>query len=397
MDILGVLGFVLSVIGGIIILNIIVAAHELGHGIVAHRNGVKVEEFALGFPPRIKSWTIKQSILGKNVEYSLNWLPLGGYVKLQGEHDAATKKGDYGAATFWVKTKILLAGIFMNWIVAVVLMSVVIMTVGVPKMIPNQFMFANDTATNRQPVYVESVVAGTPADQAGFQKHDTIVSFDSVDVYSSADLVTLAQASHGKTVAIEYIHDGQTRNANVPIRAENTDGKGYFGMTTMQQKPTTYRASWSGPLVSVVLSGQFASYTFEQLGQMFVKLGTGVTDKLSSNSATRQQGDEKLGEVNNSVGGPLAILGIIFPSAWAAGPIALLMTSALISLTLAIMNILPIPGLDGGRWFLTFLYRKILRKPLTKEIEEKIVGNGMLVLFGLIIIVTVADLWKFGR
>ena len=77
---------------------------------MARRNGVVVEEFGIGFPPKAWGKKLKRSILGNNVLFSLNWLPLGGFVKLQGEYDSASKKGDYGAATYWQKTKILLAG-----------------------------------------------------------------------------------------------------------------------------------------------------------------------------------------------------------------------------------------------------------------------------------------------
>ena len=89
MDILGVSGFILSIIVGLLILVVLVALHEFGHGIVARRNGVRVKEFGIGFPPRAKAWKVKKSVLGTDVLYSLNWLPLGGFVQLQGENDAA--------------------------------------------------------------------------------------------------------------------------------------------------------------------------------------------------------------------------------------------------------------------------------------------------------------------
>src|SRR6478609_7451665 len=107
------IGFILSVIVGLFVLIFLVVVHELGHALVARRNGVVVEEFGIGFPP--KAWGKK---LKNGVLFTLNWLPLGGFVKLQGEHDSAKKKGDYGAATFWVKTKILFAGVLVNWVVA---------------------------------------------------------------------------------------------------------------------------------------------------------------------------------------------------------------------------------------------------------------------------------------
>ena len=120
---------VVGAILGVIVLTILVVIHELGHALVAKRYGVVVEEFGIGFPPKAWGKTIPKSVLGKNVHFSVNWLPLGGFVKLQGEHDADTKKGDYGAATFWQKTQILLAGVAMNWVAAALVFSV-LATVG---------------------------------------------------------------------------------------------------------------------------------------------------------------------------------------------------------------------------------------------------------------------------
>ncbi len=93
---------ILGIITGLIILVLLVAVHEFGHGVVARRNGVVVEEFGIGFPPKAWGRKIKKSILGKNVTYTLNWLPLGGFVRLKGEHDSARGKGTYGQASFWV-------------------------------------------------------------------------------------------------------------------------------------------------------------------------------------------------------------------------------------------------------------------------------------------------------
>ena len=119
--------------------------------------------------------------------------------------------------------------------------------------------------------------------------------------------------------------------------------------------------------------------------------------KLSFDSGTQAVANAKLSAVNNNIGGPLSILGMIFPAARADGLGSLLLVTALIALTLAVMNALPIPALDGGRWFVTFLYRKVLRKPLTREKEEKIHGTGFMVLLALIAIVTVADIFKLGH
>src|ERR1700730_15188840 len=97
---------IFGIIVGLLILVLLVAVHELGHAIIAKLNGVIVEEFGIGFPPRAWGKKLKNGVL-----FTINWLPLGGFVKLQGEHDAAGRKGDYGAASFWQKTRILLAGV----------------------------------------------------------------------------------------------------------------------------------------------------------------------------------------------------------------------------------------------------------------------------------------------
>src|SRR5476651_1467088 len=102
---------IIGVAVGLIILVFLIVVHELGHAVVARRNGVVVEEFGIGFPPKAWSRKLKSGVL-----LSLNWLPLGGFVKLQGEYDSANRKGDYGAASFGQKTRILLAGVLINWL-----------------------------------------------------------------------------------------------------------------------------------------------------------------------------------------------------------------------------------------------------------------------------------------
>lgn len=394
MDILGLLNFALSVVIGLLILVFLVVAHELGHGIVSRRNGVVVEEFGIGFPPFAWGRKVARSILGKNVLFSLNWLPLGGFVKLQGEHDAATGKGDYGAASFWVKTKILLAGVVMNWVIAALLLSILAATSGLPKMIPNQFVVQEDVHIAASPVSVAEVSPGMPADQAGLKSGDQIVKIANQPVVSPSDISQTALDNKGQEIAIEYKRDDVTRTTFVRIRSDNTDQKGYLGVMMSQSKPTTYRSTWSAPVVGAALTGQLTSFTMSSLGDTFAKFIGGLVSSISFNSQTREQGNEQLGEVGSSVGGPVALLGMLFPSAREAGLASLTLTTALVSLTLAVINILPIPGLDGGRWFVTFIYRKILRRPLTRDAEEKINGTGMLVLFGLIILVTIADVFK---
>lgn len=393
MDVLGTLDFALSVIIGVFILVILVAMHEFGHGVVARRNGVRVKEFGIGFPPRAKGWNVKKSVLGKNVLYSLNWLPLGGFVQLQGENDAANKKGDYGAANFWVKTKILLAGVAVNWVTAVVLFTIIAF-IGMPKLIEGQFMIASDTVARIQPVTVDSIVSGLPADKAGLKVGDELVSVAGVSIDNAPMLFQITSNERGEAISVVYKRDGKQNTVNVALRADNTDKKGYLGLGSSQK--TTYRSTWSAPIVGIALTGQLTAYTLQSLGTTLANFVTGLVQKLSFDGAVRADGDAKLSEANNNVGGPLMIFGMLFPAARADGVEALLLVTALIALTLAVMNALPIPALDGGRWFVTFWYRKVLKKPLTREKEESIHGTGFMILMGLVLLITIADVYKFG-
>ena len=374
---------IFGVVLGLVVLVFLVVVHELGHAIVAKRNGVVVAEFGIGFPPKAWSRKLKNGIL-----FSLNWLPLGGFVKLQGEHDSANQKGDYGVATFWEKTKILLAGVITNWLVAAVLLSVLAVT-GLPKILDNQFSIANDTATVKQAVEIINLVEGYPAEKAGIKTGDKIVRFAGEPVPSSSALIDLTKVYQGKTVEVIYSRDNAEAVARVELR--NDSAGSIFGAGLGQRQ--LIKASWSAPLVGVVTTGQLTWATLQGLGDMVGNLVSGVALQLSPDEATRAQASDNIKSVGDSVAGPVGILGSIFPQAEQAGATQLVFLTAIISLTLAVMNALPIPALDGGRWFVTALF-KLMRKPLTKETEEKIQTTGFLVLMGLVLVVTVADVAK---
>lgn len=384
---MGLLG---GIIIGVIALTILVVAHELGHALVAKKHGVRVEEFGVGFPPAAYKKKIKKSILGKNVVYSINWLPLGGFVKLQGEHDDDKKPGDYGAATFWQKTQILLAGVAMNWVVAALLITV-LAWFGLPQMVSNQFTVPGDTQTTDMPVTLASVEKDLPASKAGLQAGDMILAVEGKKVQTSAELSQLAAENKGKTVKVSYQRGSEKRTAQVALRGANDDKRGYLGAGLSQER--LLRSTWSAPIVGVGVTAQLTRITLQGLGQVISDSVSGLVMKLVPNDSAQKQADAKLSVASQSVGGPLSIFGILFPAAERAGVRYVVMITALISLTLAVMNILPIPALDGGRWFVTAVFR-VLKKPLTKEREEKIHGTGFLVLLLIVALVTVSDVAK---
>ena len=375
---------ILGILIGLIVLVLLVTVHELGHAIVARRNGVVVEEFGIGFPP--KAWGKK---LKNGVLFTLNWLPLGGFVKLQGEHDAASGKGDYGAATFWQKTKILLAGVAVNWILAVVLLMALAWTSGIPRIIPDQFSVAGDTTVISSPVMLGSLTKDYPAEKAGLKTGDTIISIANEKVSSTQAFVEATKEHRGETVPVIYERDGKENTAKVALR--DTDSA-TFGAGLGQRE--VIKSGWSAPVTAVATTAQFTWVTLQGLGDLVVNFFGGLFGQLSIDANTRERASAQLGEAGASVAGPVGILGVIFPAASEAGVSQLVFLAAVISLTLAVMNTLPIPALDGGRWFVTALY-KVLKKPLTKEKEEKIHGTGFIVLMLLIIVITVADVIKF--
>lgn len=378
---------IIGIILGVIALTFLVVVHELGHGIVARRNGVVVEEFGVGFPPRAWAKKIKKSILGKGVEYSINWLPLGGFVKLQGEYDASDKKGDYGAASFWVKTKILLAGVVVNWFTAAVLITILAIT-GLPQLIPGQFTVANDTTTVHQPVQLTAISSGYPADKAGFEVRDKILRFDGQEVKTTEELIALTKANQGKTVKVIYDRGGVEGQKLVTLK---TGDGSVFGAALGQM--TSTRSTWSAPIVGVAVTGQLTVETFKGIGTLIGNLATGVASQLSGDAKTREAGSKEVQQVGDSVAGPVGIFGILFPAASQAGPTQFILLVAIISLGLAVMNVLPIPALDGGRWFTTAMFR-LFRKELTKEREEKIQAAGFMTLMALVVLVTIADVGK---
>lgn len=364
----------------------LVVVHELGHAIVARRNGVVVQEFGIGFPPRAWGKKLKNGVL-----LTLNWLPLGGFVRLQGEHDAATGKGDYGAATFWQKTRILLAGVLVNWLTAVILLTVLAL-VGMPRVLPNQFSVSGDTAIVKKPLEIAQVTPDSPAAKAGLAVGDQILRLNDTAITSAETLADQTLLHKGQSVMMTYSRDGQEQTATVALRTNNDDKKGYLGVGSGQRE--FIKSTWSAPIVGVGTTLQFTWVTLAGVGNLLVDSAKGAVMQLSWNGDTREQARKDLAVAGESVAGPVGILGTIFPAAEKAGLVQLTFLTAIISLTLAVMNILPIPALDGGRWFTMAIFR-LLKKPLTKEREETIQAIGFLVLMALIVIVTVVDVKRF--
>ena len=164
----------------------------------------------------------------------------------------------------------------------------------------------------------------------------------------------------------------------------------------MESSQSLAYSTWSAPIVGAGLTLQITGETFKGLGQLVWNLISGIGRQFSFDDSVRESGREAISSVGDSVTGPVGILGVLFPSFVTTGPANVAFIAALISISLACMNVLPIPALDGGRWVLIGLF-KLRHKRLTKELEEKIVTRAFMVLLGLIAIVTILDITRFFR
>lgn len=389
-----VFNLIFGIIIGLVSLTFLVALHELGHALAAKKNGVKLKEYAVGFPPRLKSFKAKTNkILPKGIKISIGLIPLGGFVQLKGEHDSDSKKGDYGAANFWAKTQILFAGVVMNWLIAIVIFTILALF-GMPKLIPNQFYLASDAKISGGGVQISSVSKNSPAQKSGLEKKDIILEFDGKKAENSAKVREDLKNNAGKNIVLKIQRGDKTFSKTIKL---NKKGENGFLGAVLSDEMQKIHTTWSAPIVGMGTTLQFTGETFKGVGELFVNFFGGVFEKIIPNSESQKNANLQLSKAGESVSGPILVVGGIFPNIVSMGLDMILMLTAVISISLACMNVLPIPALDGGRWLMTFIFRILLKKPLSKETEENINGWSFMVLMGLSILIIVLDFTKIFR
>lgn len=385
----------LLIIGLILFIGLILI-HEWGHFIVAKRNGVEVEEYGIFFPPRI--WSRKTK---GGWDFSINLLPIGGFVRLKGESDSDLRKGTFGAAPLKVKVKIMLAGVAMNLVVAFGLLTFLAL-VGMPQLVDKQFSIASNARIAKSEVLVGYVEPGSPADKAGLKVSDRLIGITEdnplalcvsnvgfcgemhlirkpTDVRNISEQI-LKKGAH--EVEVSFVRSGEQKKVTVLLRSlndvaasEKTDKpKGYLGVSPSEY--TMKRYTWSAPVVAAGTMAQFTGLTFQGLGTALSSLFQGDTTKASE-----------------QVSGPVGIFAVMKSGA-ILGYEFILLIVAIISLSLAIMNVLPIPALDGGKLFVTLVAR-LFKKRLTERMEAWLYGGSFIVLLGLLVLITVVDVKRF--
>ncbi len=361
-----------TVVVFIIILGVLVFVHELGHFVVARMNGIKAEEFGLGFPPRAlgvfkddKSGKWKfvsggKSIVSENTVYSLNWFPIGGFVKIKGEDGGEKKDTDsFSSKPAWARIAVLAAGVVMNFLFAWVLLSATFI-IGT-----YQDVTGDHVAGSK--VLIQAVEDKSPAQKMGLQIGDVLISGGSGAFATVEDVQSYIKANAGKEIPL-YIQRGKRKLQLKGTPREQTEaGQGALGISGLAEVVTAkfsfFESLWKG-LVEI---GMVMLMMLEVIKKLFVGNRAGLT--------------------MTGVVGIASYTGQIIPLGFSF----LLRFMAILSVNLGIVNILPFPALDGGR-ILFILIEKIKGSPVSQKVEQFFHTAGFLVLITLMVIVTYFDL-----
>lgn len=353
----------------------LVLVHEWGHFVAARRNGVEVEEFGFGFPPRL--FGVKK---GRTL-YSLNLLPLGGFVRLKGEDAAEKGPGTFGGAKLWVQAKILLAGVVMN-IVTAVLILYVLCVVGLPglgsQLEPG---FLKSTYAQPKQLMLVTVSEKSPAAQAGLKKGDFVVAANGQPIRTDEQLRSFTHDHAGQEVKLTIKRGDQEREVGVKLRDPNSK-EGFLGVASQE----VYRLKYD-PLTAVVaalyITGALMLATIVGVGQLIVNIPMLIGGLFTSG----------VPQAAEAASGPVGIVKIMMGIASFGWEYVLLFT-ANISVALAAFNVLPLPALDGGRLFV-LLVQRVTGKRWSAEAEAKYHAAGFIALIGLMLLISVYDLRKF--
>ncbi|MEX2054323.1 MAG: site-2 protease family protein [Candidatus Colwellbacteria bacterium] len=320
------------------LLILLIVAHEFGHFLAAKLLGIRVDEFGVGFPPRIfsKKW-------GETV-YSLNWLPFGGFVKIFGENEQISgedAKRSFATQAFWKKAIVILSGVLVNFLVGWIAFSAV---------------FAIGTEPG---VLIEQVAPGSPADDAGFIPGELIGGFGSAEQF-----LEYVNENRGETIVLN--------GKEVTPRIDAPENEGSLGIGFV------FSEGLKLGFFESIQRGFVVAY--QTLVAIFVALGGFLWGVLTGNFSV-------LGQVS----GPVGVF-VVVKQATELGAVYLIQLLGLISLNLAVLNTIPFPALDGGRFLFSALQRVFGNKIFNKKLELIVNVAGFAFLLGLMLLVTIKDI-----
>ncbi len=332
------------------VLAVLIIAHELGHFFTARAFGVRVEEFGFGFPPAL--WKIKRG----ETTYSINLFPLGGFVKLAGEEDPH-ESHSLASKSIGARLLILAAGSLMNVLLPVMLLSA-------SHLVPHNVV--------TETISVKEVAPNSPAEEAGIKADDTLLALNGLPLRNVGELLYNIHLNLGSPIELETQQGGTIRKIQITPRWNPPKGQGALGIVIEASNSSTIRESY--PFWIAIPKGVLS------LGEAFVLFKNEVLRLFLIGSAPEIAGPVGIAQMTGAVA--------------RAGFGPLLAFSAFLSINLAIINLLPLPALDGGRIAFVLLEWVRRGKRISPKRESLVHLVGFVMLMSLIIIVTYYDILR---
>ena len=385
----------ITIIVFLLLLSVLVLIHEFGHFFVAKKFGIKVEEFGFGFPPRLFSFKKGETV------YSINWLPIGGFVKLYGEDEAGggkimikdkglrikDKDRAFFAKTAWQRATVIVAGVVMNAILAAVIFYFFLGISGFKTELPllSDYKFIGVNQTNTIEVVISAVAKNSPAEKRGLKALTKVISVNGQKITDSKQFIDIVGKNRGREVEITWsnlqanqIHKTKITPRLNPPKNEGALGVGLFSLSTaVLNYETPIQKIFSG----IVHPVNLMSYNLNVMGNL-----------------VRASFEKKTTEpLSVGISGPVGIASltgsILEIQNLKEKVLGLLNLAGILSISLAFFNILPIPALDGGRLFF-ILIEAVTGRKVNQRIESLAHSVGMALLLGLMVLITFKDIGK---
>ncbi len=359
-------------------LIVLMIIHEYGHFIIAKKFGARIDEFGIGYPPRIFGKKFGETI------YSINLIPLGAFVKIYGEEGGADDYRSFSKLSIWKRVLIVLGGVLAFWLAAIVIFSV---SFGIGASVPigdQDIVGISNTS-----VQIIEVVADSPAEVAGIKPGDKIISLDvngqNKIINKIADFQSFTSENKGKQIVVNLNRSGEEISTSLTPRIKYPEGQGTTGVVIERMADVIKKYPWyQAPVHGTIFTGKITVDALVGIYGFFASLfeGRGVP-------------------AGAELAGPVGIT-IFLSQAASLGVGFYLYFIGSLSVLLAIFNLLPIPALDGGK-ILFLIVEAVKRKPVSVKVEQILTISFFVLLISMSIFITikfdvprVVDLWKVG-